>query len=232
MIQINNISKSFTKNKGIRNINLTIEKGTINGLLGPNGSGKTTLIRTLIGDYIPTNGSVKFEGLETRKDRLENIAYMASDIEFPKAILSTVINLFDGYLTDFNNDVMCSLMKKFNLDHNTLYSKLSKGQKKAFYLALTLSRDVDYYILDEPLSGIDPLYRKLIIKEIIQSINTEDKTIIISSHELNEIDSILDTCILLKDGKLEGVYEIDEVRSEDNLYDWFVEKYEGTLNHE
>jgi len=225
MIKITNGSKTIADKKLLNDISFKLEKGQIVGLLGPNGCGKTSLIRTIVGDYSLNEGEIEVENFPTRQSRIEGIAYMPSESLFTNTFLLKLIDVFEATNDDFSKDRMMELMKKFSLPHFSKFSKLSKGQKKAFHLSLVLSRDCEYYVLDEPLNGIDPSYRKMIIDEILESINTEEKLIIISSHQLNEIDEILDTLLLMEEGSLEGIYDIDEIRVENNLYDWYIEKY-------
>ncbi len=225
MIKLINATKNFSKTRGIDKINLTIDKGQIVGLLGPNGAGKTTMIRSIVGDYYLDEGEIIIEGLKTREERIKKIAYMPSESNFPSTKLYNIIRIFEMTLEDFSSETMDFLLSKFKLDIFEQFKNLSKGQRKAFHLSLILSRDCDLYVLDEPLSGIDPVYRKMITDEILNSINTEEKLILISSHELNEIDGILDSVIIMRTAEIEGHYDIDEVRETCNLYDWYIEKF-------
>jgi len=229
MIKINNLTKKFTGVKGIFDVNLQLEKGNIYGLLGPNASGKSTLIKSIVGVYLPTKGTIEVDNESKRDIRKTKISYMPDMLDFPNTKLIDIVNLHNNLLEDFSKVRLDQLLAQFNIDLSLKFKTLSKGQKMAFRLSLALAREVDYYILDEPLSGIDPVIRKMIITEIITSIDTTDKVLIISSHELNEIDLLIDYAILIKNGGVEGVYDIDEIRSETNLFDWYVDKFGSTV---
>jgi ABC-2 type transport system ATP-binding protein len=219
------VTKSFFRARGIVNVDIEFERGCVTGILGPNASGKTTLIKSIIGEHKLDQGDIQYLNKDFTEDQDVNVAYMPSESFFPSYNLYTIIDIHDETIADFSKEKMNELMKIFKLSGFLRFRNMSKGQQKAFHFSLTMARDCDYYIFDEPFSGIDPVYRKQIIDEILNHINTEDKVIIISSHELNEIDSILDKCVLLKKGKVEGVYDIDEIQAENNLYDWYIEKY-------
>jgi len=227
MIKINNFTKEFSHNKGVFNVNLELQRGTIYGLLGPNASGKSTLIKSIAGALIPTKGNIEIDNESKRELRKLKVSYMPDTLEFPNTKLIDIVKLHDSLLEDFKKSRLDELLNDFSIELELEFKTLSKGQKMAFRLSLALARDVDYYVFDEPLSGIDPVVRKKIITEILTSIDTTDKVIVISSHELNEIDSLIDTAILVKNGGIEGVYDIDEIRSDNNLFDWYVDKFES-----
>lgn len=228
MIKVTNLKKKFSKTTGIENINIHFEKGKIYGLLGPNGEGKSTLIKCLTGIYLFDSGSIDIEGVNKQSDLLSIISYMPDQLEFaPPLKLKHIIKFLSSIQNDLNIDKLMSYLKKFKLQDKLKYSTLSKGQKLAFRFALTVSRDVPVYILDEPLSGIDPVFKQLILKEIITDINEENKLIILSTHELMEIEKFIDVAVVLKDSTIEGVYSIDELRNTEkvSLHEWYCDKF-------
>ncbi len=230
MIEITNMSKYYRKNVGINNINLKLAKGKVYGLIGHNAVGKTTLIKTILGYLNPDSGSVKIENVSKKDDILNAISFMPDTLDFSgKLKLKDIIRFYNAITDDFDIEKMNKLLKKFKLDKHDIFPSLSRGKQMQFRLALCISRDTNIYIMDEPLGGIDIVARRNILEEILIEINTEDKCILISSHELYEIDGFLDEVIIMENGTVTGVYSVDEIKVKENknLHQWYLDKFNG-----
>lgn len=224
MITLQNVSKTYGKSKGISNFDYTFEKGNVYGLIGPNGAGKTTLIKLMV------NFIHKDEGTITKNiknnDRLHNISYMP---EFDVLVPGTVkknIEFFRLTYEDLDMDVLYRVLEKFEIDLTDKVKKLSTGKNKAFRFALCIARRVDVYILDEPFSGIDVITRKNIVDDIISEIDIENSLVIISSHELHDMDQLLDYVLLIEKSKLIESRSVEDIKQQDNesLYSWFIDE--------
>lgn len=214
IVQLKNFTKGFFKKKALTNINLTIEKGNIYGLIGPNGSGKSTLMKSIYG-LVKGKGSImSFEqsGVSIRK----HISYMPTeDYLYPHMTVGEVIKFYLDMYTDFNFKKSKDLLEIMDLNTGDSISSLSTGMKMRLKLILCLSRDCSLYMLDEPLNGIDIISKKKITETIIKNMD-DDRSILISSHMLGDIELILDRVIFLKDGELVLDESLEVIREERN----------------
>lgn len=227
MIELKNVTKLYGVNKGIEEFDFHFEKGNVYGLIGPNGAGKTTLIKLLV-NFIHKDDGVITKNF-SNNTMLHNISYMP---EFNMLIPGTVqknIEFFSLTYDDMDFDVLYRVLEKFKISLDEKASKLSTGKSKAFRFALTISRKVDVYIFDEPFSGIDVITRKEIVDDIIKEVDILNSLVIISSHELHDMDQLLDHVLLIDQARLVTSKSVEEIKSEDHqsLYDWFVNEVKG-----
>ncbi len=223
-----NLKKGFFKNKVLDNFDIEIEKGYIYGLLGPNGSGKSTFMK-IISDLVKkTSGEIYFEDeIFTEKSR-EKIAYQPTEDYFYSWMkVKDALKFYRDFFKDFQYEKGMKLVEEMNLDLNQKISSLSTGQKGRLKVLLVLSRDVSLYMLDEPLNGIDPKSRDIIMDLIASEIDQE-KTILISSHLINEFETILDKVIFLKEGVALFNKDCEDLRMETGLSinDYYKEIYD------
>ena len=157
LVEIKNLSKKFENKEVLKDINLTIPKGKIIGLLGKNGVGKTTLIK-LINDLLtPTTGEILIKGNKVGVESKKIISYLPERTYLNKQMkVSEVISYFEDFYVDFDRKKAEKLLKDLDLDINQNLSKMSKGMQEKVQLVLVMSRNADLYILDEPLGGVDP----------------------------------------------------------------------------
>lgn len=232
MIQLNNVTKEFSKNKGIFNVNLSFEKGKIYGVIGHNAAGKTTLLKLMTGLLVPSSGKVQIHEVNKREEILNKISYLPDSMEFSQGIkLEKIVDFMKVIHPDLNSKLLESLLKRFNISIKDKYSSLSKGNKMAFRYALCISRDVDCYILDEPFSGIDPVTRKMILNGLFTDIDIENKLVVLSSHELHDIDGHLDNIVVINMGKVDGVFNVDRIKEENHmtLHEWYMNTYSKVM---
>lgn len=209
-----NLSKSFGDKKALDNINLTIERGRIVGLLGPNGSGKSTLIKLCNDLLTPTSGELQiagnFPGIETKKvvSYLPEKTYLNDWMK-----VSEIIQMFKDFYLDFNADKAYDMLRRLSIDPSDRLKTMSKGTKEKVQLILVMSREAQLYLLDEPIGGVDPAARDYILDTILGNYQ-ENATIIISTHLISDIEKILDDIIFLKNGQVVLTKTVDDIRDE------------------
>ena len=216
LLEIKNLSKTFDNKKILDNINLEIEKGRIVGLLGKNGAGKSTLIK-LINDLLTADegGVILFKGKKLGVYSKEHISYLPERTYLDKSMkVSDVIKFFKDFYSNFDEKKAYALLKDLNLDSDIRISKMSKGMQEKLQLILVMSRDADLYILDEPLSGVDPATRDYILDTILSNFK-EGSSIIISTHLISDIERILDDVVFIDKGKVVISSSADELRTKE-----------------
>lgn len=215
LLKTKDLSKSFDNKEILKNINLTIPKGKIIGLLGKNGAGKTTLIK-LINDLLtPTSGEILVNGKSIGVESKKVISYLPERTYLNKDMkVSEVIEYFKDFYEDFDVKRAKKLLKDLDLDINQKLTKMSKGMQEKVQLVLVMSRDADLYILDEPLGGVDPATRDYILDTILSNFK-EGASVIISTHLISDIERILDEVIFIDKGKLILMSDADELRKKE-----------------
>ena len=216
LLECINLDKSFGNKKILQDINLTIPRGKIIGLLGQNGTGKSTLIK-LINDLLtPSNGKILINGKEIGVESKKIISYLPERTYLDKTMtVNQTINYFKDFYDDFDIDKARKLLQELNLDTNQKLSKMSKGMQEKVCLVLVMSRKAELYILDEPLGGVDPATRDYILDTILNNFQ-EGASVIISTHLISDIERILDEVIFIDKGKIILKSSCDELRKKEN----------------
>ncbi len=216
VIEIKNLTKDYGENRGVFDLNLSIEKGEMVGFVGTNGSGKTTTIRHIMGFLKPTSGEVKVNGLESWANASEiakHVGYVPGEIAFPDLPTGTEFLKsqaeFMG-LTDMS--YADELIKKLQLDPTANLKRMSKGMKQKTALVAALMGNADIIILDEPTTGLDPLMR-LAFMDIIKQEHKRGKTIFMSSHMFNEMQDSCDRVVLISDGRIIDIADMKKIRN-------------------
>ncbi len=213
-IEIENLTKKFGELAALDNVSISLEKGQIVGLLGPNGSGKTTLIKILNGLLTPTGGSAKINGMEPGVGTKKVVAYLPDRNALPDYMTTDqLMDLYGDFFADFNRLKAEAMVDDLGIDRKQQMKKMSKGTKEKLQLCLVMAREAEVYLLDEPIGGVDPATRDYILKTIISNYN-EDAVVIISTHLIADIESVLDDVIFLKNGKVELHKSAEEIREE------------------
>lgn len=202
LIKIQDLNKKYGKKQVLKDVNLTLHGGQIVGLLGPNGSGKTTLIKVLNGLLKEYDGDVQIDqqaiGIHSKKI----ISYLPDEPYFENWMTtSDALNLFVDMYDDFDLNKALSLMERMDFEKKVKIKELSKGMKEKFQLILVMSRKAKIYILDEPLGGIDPAARELILDTILNNY-AEDALVLLSTHLIADIEKIFDEVIFIKNGEI------------------------------
>ena len=205
MLELRNITKTFGDFKALDDLTMTVPKGTVYGLVGPNGAGKSTAIRCMVGVYRPDCGSVTMDGEPVYENPVlkARIGYIPDDIfYFPASTLEEMRRYYKGIYPDFDDDLFERLYEIFNLPRKTPIRRFSKGMQKqaAFHLAICCRPDV--LILDEPVDGLDPVMRRQVMSLILADVAERGTTVLISSHNLRELEDVCDHVGIMDHGKM------------------------------
>ena len=215
VIELNRLTKDYGEGRGVFDLNLKIEKGEMVGFVGTNGSGKTTTIRNIMGFIKPTSGTVKVNGLSSWEHASEiskDIGYVPGEIAFPD--LPTGIDFLKcqaDFLKMKNMDYANELIERLQLDPRANLKRMSKGMKQKTALVAALMNDAQIIILDEPTTGLDPLMRVTFL-DIIKEEHKKGKTIFMSSHSFEELESTCDRVVLINDGHIIDICNMKEIR--------------------
>lgn len=213
-IEINQLTKVFEHVTALDQVTLELEAGQIVGLLGPNGSGKTTLIKIMNGLLTPTAGNVLINGLEPGIETKKMVAYLPDRNALPDYMTTDkLISLYEDFFEDFNRGKAEAMIKDLGIDPRLTLKKMSKGTKEKLQLCLVMARDAQVYLLDEPIGGVDPATRDYILRTIISNYN-EDAVVIISTHLIADIESVLDDVIFIREGKIVLHESAEKIREE------------------
>ena len=216
VLEYKNVSKSFGEKKVLENINLKIEDNKIIGLLGKNGSGKSTLFKLANDLLTVTSGEVLVCGKPVSVESKTEISYLPERPYLdPSLKVCDAIKLFELFYADFDRMKAEKLLIDLDLDINARLSKMSKGMKEKVQLVLVMSRKAKLYILDEPLGGVDPASRDYILKTILKNFE-ENATLLISTHMIADIETILDEVIFIDNGQIALQCDADELRNKEN----------------
>ncbi len=212
-IKVTNLVKKYKTEYALNGVSLSLESGKIYGLLGPNASGKTTLIKMLNGLLIPTEGTVEINGKAPGMESKKIISYMPDRLNvMGNLTVEKVLHWHQYFFEDFNMNKALEMIKLFEIDLKKQIIKLSKGTIEKLQLLITVSREADIYILDEPLAGVDPAARDYILDLIIEKFNPESM-MIISTHLIADVEKILDDIIFIKKGQIILQGSADDIRS-------------------
>lgn len=214
LIEIEGLYKSYNKLLALNNLNLSLEGGQIVGLLGPNGSGKTTLIK-IFNDLLKADrGNILIDGKNPSTETKEVVAYLPDRNSLPDYMkIKDLINMQADFFKDFDAHKANSMIEDLGINTNIRFKSLSKGMGEKVQLALVMSRKAKVYLLDEPIGGVDPAARDYILRTIISNYNPES-VVIISTHLISEIESVLDDVIFIKNGEIVLHKSPDLIREE------------------
>ena len=238
MIQVSNVSKSFGSFKALDNLNIHVKKGSVYGLVGPNGAGKTTILKHIAGVYTQDSGEVlvKGEPIFENTQIKKKVTFISDDLFFyPTYSIMETAKFYAGIYPDWSWDRFNSLKYVFRIELNRRVRRLSKGMQKqvAFWLAISSMPDV--MLLDEPVDGLDPIMRRNVWKLILQDVAERGTTVLISSHNLRELEDICDHVGIMHGGKLVLESALDDVKG--NIHkvqtafaDGFPEALETQIN--
>ena len=205
VVRASNLRKSFGDTHAMDGISFTVEKGSIVGLIGPNGAGKTTTLKAILG-LTGFSGNLDVLGMDPREGRhlvMERVAFIADVGVLPKWIrVSEAIDYVAGVHPRFNRDRCESLLAETKIGFDKKVSQLSKGMVTQLHLSLILAIDVEFLVLDEPTLGLDILYRKAFYDRLLGDYFDKETSIIISTHQVDEISSLLTHLLFIDDGKI------------------------------
>ncbi|MCA0970518.1 ABC transporter ATP-binding protein [Halobacillus litoralis] len=218
MIEVQQLEKRFLAKKAIQNIHLTIETGRIYGIIGENGSGKSTLLKLMAGLIHPSKGSVKVNGEPVTRKSASHIGYMTDrDTFYPYLKVKELVDFYDSQFPDFNRERAQDILDFLSVDPDEKLTNLSKGNLGRAKLAVTIAREAPFLLLDEPLSGLDPMVRESIVKGILQFVDFEQQSLVITTHEIRDIEPLLDEAIIIHQGRKLAQQSVDDIREHQHL---------------
>lgn len=220
LLEVNNISKKIKSKEILKGISFNLEKGKVLGIMGPNGQGKTTLLNVIQGFLKADNGEIKVDGNPQSALTKNDISFLQDVNIFNNSMkIKDAISLYVDFFNDFDKEKMDYYLDFMNLDSSSRIRDLSKGMMEKFNLSLALSRRAKLYMLDEPISGVDPVSREKILDAILENLS-EDSSMIITTHYIGELERIFDEVIFLGDGKIIEQGDAEELR----------EKHKGSID--
>ena len=217
MIELKNVTKAFNTHKALDNVDMTINKGSVYGLLGSNGAGKSTILRLLSGIYRQEGGEVLIEGKPVYDNvELKQRIFFINDetVQFTSYTLNDLKNLYKSYYPNFSEEIFEKLKTKINLPTNRKISTFSKGMKRQAIFIIALACNTDYLLLDEAFDGLDPTMRIIVRQMLVDAMIERNLTVVISSHNLKEMNDLCDTVGLLHNGKIIFSSELDNLKGD------------------
>lgn len=229
MIEIKDVSFGYAgqRKKIYQGLNLEICEGSIYGLLGKNGSGKSTLLYLISGLLRPGCGTISVDGMEAKKrkaEMLSEIFIVAEEFRLPEVSLDQYVKITHGFYPRFSRDILNECLEDFELPLSLKLNELSMGQKKKVYMSIALAANTKYLIMDEPTNGLDipskSQFRKVIAKNM-----ADDRTIIISTHQVHDVESLLDHILMMDNGRVAYNRSVADICNEYSFE--YRQPYEG-----
>ena len=212
ILQCQGLTKNFGSLCALDHVDLSIEPGRIIGLLGPNGSGKTTLIKLANGLLQPTSGSILIDGCIPSPQTHALVSYLPERIALVSWMnVRQLMDFYGDFYADFQREAAEQMLVQLQLPLGQTVRQMSKGTREKLQLILTMSRKAKLYLLDEPIGGVDPATRDYILHTILSNYNPE-AAVVISTHLITDVESILDSVIFLNQGKVVLQSTVDDIR--------------------
>ena len=205
MLEMKNVTKTFGKFKALDDLSMTVPKGSVYGLFGPNGAGKSTAIRLMTGIYRPDSGSITLEGMPVYENPVNKVrmGYIPDDIfYFPSASMEEMKSFYKGIYPQFDEELYKKLFEAFQLPRKGAIRRFSKGMQKQAAFHLSLCTHPEMLILDEPVDGLDPVMRRQVWSLILSEVAANGTTVLVSSHNLRELEDICDHVGIMDHGKM------------------------------
>ena len=205
MLEMKNVTKTFGKFKALDDLSMTVPKGSVYGLVGPNGAGKSTAIRLMTGIYRPDSGSITLEGMPVYENPVNKVrmGYIPDDIfYFPSASMEEMKSFYKGIYPQFDEKLYNKLFEAFQLPKKGAIRRFSKGMQKQAAFHLSLCTHPEMLILDEPVDGLDPVMRRQVWSLILSEVAANGPTVLVSSHNLRELEDICDHVGIMDHGKM------------------------------
>lgn len=229
MIEVKHVTKKYGRKQVLRDVSFTANKGEITCLIGVNGVGKTTILNGIMNLTPMTSGEILIDGKKLTKEMYEKIAFIPDTMTMlPKMQIREAMQFMEDFYQSWNKERAEEIVKFFKLKKDDRISSLSKGNAAKVNLLLGLALDVDYLLMDEPFSGIDIFSREQ-IAEVFTSHLVEERGVIITTHEINDIEHLIDKAVLLDDGVVYKEFNTEEMREEQgkSVVDVMREVYRG-----
>lgn len=229
MIEICDVHKKFGRKKILEGVSFSIKSNEITCITGLNGNGKTTLMNTIMQLTPLKQGSLLIDGERLTKEKLEKISYIADTVTMPRSMsIQECIVFMQVYYQNWNQKKAQDLLTFFNLNPNDRLKDLSKGNQAKANFLLGLAQEADYYLMDEPFSGID-LFAREQIMEVFTSKLVENKGVLLATHHLDEVETLVDRVVMLNEGMIVQDFYAEEMRERrgKSVIDMMREVYQG-----
>lgn len=208
-----NLTKKYGPVIALNNLNLVLGRGRIIGLLGPNGSGKTTLIKLINNLLVPSSGNLYINGHEPGVETKAVVSYLPERLYLGNWMtVQDAVDFFQDFYSDFDTTRAIDMLQRLGITPNAKMNALSKGTKEKVQLILVMSRRAQLYCLDEPIAGVDPAARDYILSTIINNYDP-NATILLSTHLISDVESILDEVLFIRQGQLILQGSVDQIRA-------------------
>ncbi|NLJ77872.1 MAG: ABC transporter ATP-binding protein [Tissierellia bacterium] len=202
IVEVRNLTKTYSNNKALDDIDLDVEAGKVVGILGPNGSGKTTLIKILTGLLRQTRGEVAIEGQQVGTYTKSIVSYLPDrNFLYDWMKIDDACRLYRDFYSDFDESKFESLLEFMKLERPMKIAALSKGMHEKLNLSLVLARNAKLYVLDEPIAGVDPVARDQILDAIINNYS-RNSSMLITTHLVRDMENLFDDVVFLNDGEI------------------------------
>ena len=205
MIEVQSLAFGYNRKKLLyKNLTLSLEAGSIYGLLGKNGAGKSTLLKNIIGLLFPTKGSITVNNFISKKRQpafLKTIYFIPEEVYVPALTIKGYRNLFAPFYPDFDDEKFAAYLNELNVKDEGKLNTLSFGQQKKFVIAFALACNTNVLLLDEPTNGLD-IPSKAQFRKLIASVMLDDKIILISTHQIRDLENLIDKVIIVDNGEL------------------------------
>ncbi|PWI61786.1 ABC transporter ATP-binding protein [Bacillus subtilis] len=228
-IKLEHVSKKYGRHTAVNDVSITLSSGRIYGLIGPNGSGKSTTLKMMAGLLFPTSGFVKVDEEQVTREMVRQTAYLPElDMFYPHFTVKDMVNFYQSQFPDFQTEQAYKLLNEMQLNQEKKIKKLSKGNRGRLKIVLALARRADVILLDEPFSGLDPMVRDSIVNSLVSYIDFEQQIVVIATHEIDEIETLLDEVIILANGEKVAQREVEDIREQEGMsvLQWFKSKME------
>lgn len=222
ILECRNLTKDYKKIRALDNVNFTVEKGHIVGLLGPNGSGKTTFIKIVAGLLTPSAGEITIGGNAVGVETKKIVSYLP-DHNFltPWMTVEGMVQYFEDFYEDFSRERAEEMLGSLSIDRKAKIKTLSKGTQEKVALILVMSRKAELYLLDEPIAGVDPATRDYILRTILSNYD-DNAAIIISTHLISDVEQVLSDVIFINQSRVVLCDTVDNIR---DTYGKSVDEY-------
>ncbi len=217
MIKVRQLTKTFDGFRALNGLDLNVRHGSIYGLVGVNGSGKTTLIKHLTGVYRQDSGEVTIDGTPVYDNVgiKKRVGFIPDELYFFQGYnITQQAAFYRNIYPHWNGERFTSLVSLFGLDKKRPLAKFSKGMQKQAAFALVMAASPDVLILDEPIDGLDPLVRKNVLQAIVDDVAERDMTVLVSSHNLKEMEGICDSIGIVNGGRMIIERDLDDLKSD------------------
>ena len=215
MIKVENVCKRFDETEALKGVTIKIQRGSIFGIVGRNGAGKTTLLKILTGVYKADSGCILYDGEPVFENpQVKSKIFFVPDNPyfFRNFSIYNMANFYKGIYNTWDSHHFENLLKIFNLPLKKRISKFSKGMQKQCAILFALSSRPEFFVLDEPFDGLDPVIRQSVKKLLIEDVADRSASVIISSHNLRELEDFCDTIAILHEGKILLCSNIEELK--------------------